>query len=234
MSARINQPGSSGQASGVNRASQPAQQAQKNQAQPEARSSYTFQDSRHVVKGGGIAAVSLELTIEAETAENVELLGFEQGDQLTLEGMGPVHGSAFIKTLTQDNLELQFKFIVPQMSRRAAAMAFERLSKLPYQLQADGQVNLTASIARDGKGGYSYALIDNHHNKLLMAAPLDLRLDNFSARNILHQIQTYIVDSGNTISFAIEKAPDQAPTAKLKVSQAPGIGDFDVTKQERP
>ncbi len=235
MTGSVDKSGRAAHNASVYRASQSgsAQQAQKKASQPEAKSSYTFQDSRHVVRGGGMAAVSLELTIEEATAENVDLLGFEQGDHLRLDGMGPVQGSALIKVLTADCLELQIKLTVPQMSRRAASMAFERLTKQTYLLDADGQVNLTASIAKDGKGGYAYTLVDdNNKHKPLMSDTIDLRIDNFSAGNIMHQVQTFMVESGNNITFAIEKAPDQDPKGTLKVSLAPGIGDFDVTRQE--
>ncbi|MEZ0374847.1 MAG: hypothetical protein ACAI44_37515 [Candidatus Sericytochromatia bacterium] len=234
MSGRIDKSSGAPHDSTVYRVSQPTpgQQEKNGSTQQEAKSSYSFRDSRHVVKGG-IAAVSLELAVEEETAENVELLGFQQGDTLHLDGMGSVDGTAFILELTKDTLVLQIKLTVPQVARRAAFIVFERLAKHPCQLDDDGQASLTACIAKDGKGGYKYSLTDsNNKEMLLMADHLDLRIDNFSARNILHQVQTFIVESGNNITFAIEQEPAKDPKGKIKVSLAPGIGDFDVTRQE--
>lgn len=234
MSGRIDKSSGTPHDASVYRVSQSkaGHQDKKGQAQPEARSSYSFRDSRHVVKGG-IASVSLELAVEEESAENVELLGFQPGDTLRLEGMGSVHGTALIQELTKDALVLQLTLNVPESARRAAFIIFERLSKQPCQLNQDGQASLIASVAKDGKGGYQYALSDgNHQRQLLMAAPMDLRIDNFTARNIWHQVLTFIVESGSNITFAIEQEPGKDPKGKIKVSLAPGMGDFDVTRLE--
>jgi hypothetical protein len=234
MSGRIDKSSGASHDSTVNRVSQsvPSQAQKKGATQQEAKSSYSFRDSRHVVKGG-FAAVSLELAVEEENAENIELLGFQQGDLLLLAGMGSVDGTAFIQDLTKDTLVWQIKLTVPQASRRAAFSIFERLSKHPCRLDEHGQASLTARIAKDGKGGYHYSLTDsNNKDLLLMADSLALRIDNFSARNILHQVQTFIVESGNNITFAIESEPAKDPKGKIKVSLAPGMGDFDVTRQE--
>lgn len=233
MSGRIDKSSGASHDSNIYRVPQPTsgQQEKKGPAPPEAKSSYSFRDSRHVVKGG-IASVSLELAVEEETAENVEILGFQQGDTLRLDGMGSVHGTALIQELTKDTLFLQIRLSVPQTARRAAFIVFERLSKQPCQLDEEGQASLLASVAKDGKGGYRYSLTDsNNKGVLLMAAPMDLRIDNFSARNILHQVLTFIVESGSNITFAIEQVPARDPKGKIKVSLAPGMGDFDVSRQ---
>lgn len=234
MSGRIDKPGGAPQDTAIYKAAPlPSWPEQKQQAaQPEAKSSYSFRDSRHVVKGG-IAAVSFELAVEEENAEDIELLGFQQGETLCLDGMGSVHGSAFILELNKDSLALQFKLKVPPGSTRAALIVFERMSRHPCRLDPDGQASLTIRVSKDGKGGYHYVLTDDlQQEKCLMADALDLRIDNFCTRNIFHQVQTYIVESGNHITFAIEHAPDQDPKGKLNVSLAPGMGDFDVTRQK--
>ncbi len=236
MSGRIEKPSGSPQDSSIYRIPQASQGKQDKQpsAQPEARSAYTFRDSRHVVRGGA-AAVSFELEVEEENAEHIELLGFKQGDHLRLDGMGSIHGTAFIQKLTSDLLTVQFKLNVPESARRAAAIVFERLSQQPYLLDDQGQVHLTGRVIKDGKGGYSYALIDHHHqDRRLMAEHLDLRIDNFSARNIEHQVLTFIVASGNNLTFAIEQEPKQDPKGKLKLSVAPGMGEFEVTRHANP
>lgn len=235
MSGRIDKPGGSSADASIYRLSQPAsaQPGKQNAPQPEARSSYSFRDSRHVYKGGH-AAVSLELAVE-ESAEQIELLGFAAGDSLRLDGQAQVSGSALIKTLTNSCLEVQFRLSVPEMSRRAAAMAFERLSDQPCQLDAEGLASLTSRVVKDDKGGYHYSLQDEHQaGKQLMAGPLDLRSDQFDARGSRHQVLTFMVASGNHISLTIELAPGQEPKGKLTVSVAPRIGEFDLSRQPGP
>lgn len=235
MSGRIDKPNGVPHDSSVYRVPQstPGQPDKQGSAQPEAKSSYTFRDSRHVYKGG-IAAVSLELAVEEENAEQIELLGFLQGDTLRLDGIGSVSGTAYIQELSKDSLVLQLKLTVPQSARRAAGIIFERLANQPYHLDAEGLASLTASVSQDGKGGYQYSLTDSQNkDKLLIADSLDLRIDNFSARNILHQVLTFIVTSGNNLTFTIEQEPGKDPKGKIKVSLAPGMGEFDVIRQDK-
>lgn len=234
MSGRIDKSSGVSRDSTVYKVSQPTPnpQEKKGSTQQESKSSYTFRDSRHVVKGG-IAAVSLELAVEEKTAENVELLGFQQGDTLCLHGMGNVDGTALIQELTKDTLALQINWAVPQEARQTAFTIFEQVVKKTCLLNQDGQAILTACITKDGKGGYHYSLTDNNNKDvLLMADSLDLRIDNFGAQNSLHQILTFIVESGSNITFAIEHELGKAPKGKIKVSLAPGMGEFDVTRQE--
>lgn len=233
MSGRIDKSSRASHDASVYRISQPGAGPQDKQgsAQPEAKSSYSFRDSRHVVKSG-IAAVSLELAVEAESAEQIELLGFQQGDSLCLAGRGSVSGTAFIQTLSPETLVVQMKLSVPAGSRRAAFILFERLANQPCRLDDEGQASLTVCVTKDAKGGYNYTLTDSQNKEiLLMADALDLRIDNFSTRNILHQVLTFMVESGNNLSLAIEHDPAQDPKGILKVSLAPGMGDFDVTRQ---
>ncbi len=220
----------------IYRVSQPGpnQQEKKGSTQQEAKSAYSFRDSRHVVKGG-IAAVSLELAISEETPEHIELLGFQAGDSLRLDGKGGVDGMAFIQELTKDSLVVQIQLNIAQGAQRvqkAALGVFARMFKHPCKWDQHGQVSFTACIAKDGKGGFTYSITDqNNQQCLLMADALDLRIDNFGAGNVLHQVLTFMVASGNTVSFAIEQEPAQAPKGKLKVSLAPGLGEFDVSRQ---
>lgn len=217
----------------IYRVSQPGpnQQEKKGATQQEAKSAYSFRDSRHVVKGG-IAAVSFDLAVAEENAEHIELLGFQAGDSLRLDGKGGVDGLAFIQELTKDSLVVQIQLTIAQGSQRAALGVFERMFKHPCKWDQHGQVSFTACITIDRKGGFTYSIADqNNRECLLMADALDLRIDNFGAGNALHQVLTFIVASGNTISFAIEHEPAQDPKGKLKVSLAPGLGEFDVSRQ---
>lgn len=232
MSGRVDKSSGASHDSSVYRISEstPGQPDKKGSSQPEAKSSYSFRDSRHVFKGG-LAVVSLELAIEEETAENIALLGFKAGNTLRLDGMGGVDGTALIQELTRDTLVLQIKLTVPESVHREALRVFESLTGHLCRLDGEGQANLKVGISKDGKGGYLYSLTDsNRQDMLLKTDPLDLRIDNFEAQNSLHQVQTFIVESGNTITFAIEHASPQEPTGQIKVSLAPGMGDFDVSK----
>lgn len=231
MSGKIHQSSGAPHDATVYKASMTGQVNKRGAAQQEARSSYTFQDSRHVVKRG-IAAVSLELAVEEESTEHIEMLGFQSGDSLRLDGMGSVDGTLFIQTLTTETLTVHIKLRVPQRAQRAALIVFEHLANQPCILDADGQASLTACIAKDGKGGYHYTLTDSNNKDIcLLADALDLRIDNFATHNRIHQVLTFIVESGNNISFAIEQEMAKDPTGKIKVSLAPGIGDFDVSRQ---
>lgn len=201
------------------------------QRTPEARSSYSFRDSRHVVKSG-IAAVSLDLTVEEANAENIALLGFTEGDTLLLTGQGSLSGTARILTLNTDQLRVQICLDVPPEARRAARIVFARLTPRPCRLSDEGQMQLTVQVCKDGKGGYRYALTDNAQSDAqLMGDSLDLRIDDFATRQRLHQVLTFIVASGENLTWAIEHEAPQHPSGKLRLSLAAEMGTFDVSRQ---
>lgn len=205
----------------------PAQASQTLQ-KPNPITSY-FTSAMTMVSGSAMTVFTL-LGASASSPD-IDLLSLSKGDELDIDGVTTMNGTATLKTLQDDKLELSFNVNVPGLVRDLADEHF-RLK--------NGRLDLSLKVKREGED-FTYQLVDNHSGYRKGSGDSDISITNssfkrsglfgYNARTVKAQDVVIGVRDGD-IKISIEDDPEGGVTGTIYLPMLPpGARTFDFTKK---
>lgn len=187
-------------------------------------------DQSRISNQAGRAVTQVALGASSPQAQPIRLLGLRQGDSLEVDGTLTADGTATVKTLNDNEFELQTSINIPSVARGFADDEFKLVG---------GKVNLSIKLKRDGDK-YRYSLVDNHSGKTKGSGSSELKVTEGSKSEsglfggkTTYKTQSLQIstDQGN-LTIKLKQDPKGGLTGSVTIPGLPGIvSTFDLEKQ---
>lgn len=203
-------------------AAPPAQAKSAPASSPTAK---TPTDTKNIQAQAGKAIATVSLSPKAAP---LNILGLKQGDRLSVDGTLNADGGATVKTLNENQFELQAQIHIPGIAQGIADDEFKLVN---------GKVNLSIKLTREGDQ-YRYELKDTASGKNKGSGSSELKVTNgtktvsslFSSERVKTQTLQIKTDQGN-LTIQLQQNSKGAVSGSVTIPGLPGIvSTFDLEK----